>query len=210
MIDFWKRWHITLTNFITTYLYTPILRSFGRVTFTSSLVAVFLAMLISGFWHGAGWTFIIWGGMHGAGLVVNHVWRKKKLPMPAFLGWLITFTFVNFSFVFFRSKSLASARHMLEGMFGLNGVMLDRSLKKIPFLEDMGFTFGLWLEGIKGNDNTWIMSIAALVTVVFCKNSMEIIDRVRPNCYWFLLILIIAFWSFLDLNKVSEFLYFQF
>jgi hypothetical protein len=74
----------------------------------------------------------------------------------------------------------------------------------------MGFTFGLWLEGIKGNDNTWIMSIAALVTVVFCKNSMEIIDRVRPNCYWFLLILIIAFWSFLDLNKVSEFLYFQF
>ncbi|HEY3308896.1 MAG TPA: MBOAT family O-acyltransferase, partial [Desulfuromonadaceae bacterium] len=91
MIDFWKRWHITLTNFVTTYLYTPILRAFGRITFTNSLAAIFLAMLISGFWHGAGWTFIIWGGMHGLGLVVNHIWKKKKLPMPSFLGWLITF-----------------------------------------------------------------------------------------------------------------------
>ena len=210
MIEFWKRWHITLTNFITTYLYTPILRAFGRITFARSLVAVFLAMLISGFWHGAGWTFIIWGGMHGAGLVVNHAWKKKKLPMPAFLGWLITFTFVNFSFVFFRSKSLASAQHMLEGMFGLNGVMLDKSLKKISLLADMGFTFGKWLEGIKGNDHTWIMAIAGLVIVVFWKNSMEIIDRVRPNWGWFLFMLLLSFWSFLEMNKVSEFLYFQF
>jgi len=210
MIDFWKRWHITLTNFVTTYLYTPILRAFGRITFTRSLVAVFLAMLISGFWHGAGWTFIIWGGMHGAGLVVNHVWKKKKLPMPAFLGWLITFTFVNFSFVFFRAKSLASARNVLEGMFGFNGVMLDKSLKKIAFLGDMGFTFGKWLEGIKGNDHTWIFAIVALVTVVFWKNSMEVVERARPNWGWFLMLLIISFWSFLNMGKVSEFLYFQF
>jgi alginate O-acetyltransferase complex protein AlgI len=210
MIDFWKRWHITLTNFVTTYLYTPILRAFGRITFTRSLVAIFLAMLISGFWHGAGWTFIIWGGMHGAGLVVNHVWKKKKLPMTPFLGWLITFAFVNFSFVFFRAKSLASARNVLEGMFGLNGVMLDKSLKKIGFLGDLGFTFGKWLEGIKGNDRTWIFAIVALVTVVFWKNSMEVVERARPNWGCFLMLLIISFWSFLNMGKVSEFLYFQF
>ena len=210
MIDFWKRWHITLTNFVTTYLYTPILRAFGRITFTRSLVAVFLAMLISGFWHGAGWTFIIWGGMHGAGLVVNHVWKKKKLPMTPFWGWLITFTFVNFSFVFFRAKSLASARNVLEGMFGLNGVMLDKSLKKIGFLGDLGFTFGKWLEGIKGNDQTWIFAILALVTVVFWKNSMEVVERARPNWGWFLFLLLLTFWSFMGMNKVSEFLYFQF
>ena len=210
MIDFWKRWHITLTNFVTTYLYTPILRAFGRITFTRSLVAVFLAMLISGFWHGAGWTFIIWGGMHGAGLVVNHVWKKKKLPMTPFWGWLITFAFVNFSFVFFRAKSLASARNVLEGMFGFNGVMLDKSLKKIGFLGDLGFTFGKWLEGIKGNDHTWIFAIVALVTVVFWKNSMEVVERARPNWGWFLMLLIISFWSFLNMGKVSEFLYFQF
>ena len=62
IIDFWKRWHITLTNFVTTYLFTPILRSFARVTFAGSMIAIFLSMLIAGFWHGAGWNFIMWGG----------------------------------------------------------------------------------------------------------------------------------------------------
>lgn len=210
VIDFWKRWHITLTNFVTTYLYTPILRAFGRITFTNSLVAIFLAMLISGFWHGAGWTFIIWGGMHGLGLVVNHIWKKKKLPMPSFLGWLITFNFVNISFVFFRSKSLEGALAMLKGMVGLNGIMLHKSLAKVAFLKNMGISFGGWLDAIKGNDKTWIMVLVALLIAVIWKNSMEIVDRVRPNWGWFSMLLVISFWALLDMNKVSEFLYFQF
>lgn len=210
MIDFWKRWHITLTNFITTYLYTPILRSFGRITFANSLVAVFLAMLISGFWHGAGWTFIIWGAMHGAGLVVNHIWKKKKLWMPTVLAWLITFNFINISFVFFRSKTVDGAFRILEGMLGMNGVMLHNSLAKISVLHEFGFTFGKWLEGIKGNDKTWIMCVIALLVVVLCKNSMQLLERVRPNWGWFFFLLFISFWALLDMNKVSEFLYFQF
>lgn len=210
MIDFWKRWHITLTNFITTYLYTPILRAFGQVTFSRSLVAIFLAMLISGFWHGAGWTFIIWGAMHGIGLVINHAWKKRKLKMPAWLGWLITFNFVNVSFVFFRSKTLAGAMAMLKGMAGLNGVMLHKSLAKFKILGNMGITFGGWLDAIKGNDQTWIMTLCVLLIAVLWKNSMEIVSRVRPAWGWFALLLIVAFWSLLDMGKVSEFLYFQF
>ena len=210
LIDFWKRWHITLSNFITTYLYTPILRSFSRITFNRSLVAMLLAMLISGFWHGAGWTFIIWGGMHGLGLVVNHVWKKKKLPMPSFLGWLITFNFVNISFVFFRAKSVPDAGSILAGMSGLNGIMLHSSLEKIAFLRDSGITFGKWLSVIKGNDETWIMAIIALLITTLWKNSAELISRVRPNWGWFALLLVISFWSLLDMSKVSEFLYFQF
>jgi len=109
IIDFWKRWHITLTNFITTYLYTPILRSFSSITFSHMLMAIFLSMLISGIWHGAGWTYIIWGGMHGLALVVNHLWKRNKLYMPSFFGWVITFSFVNITFVFFRSKTVSGA-----------------------------------------------------------------------------------------------------
>ncbi len=210
MIDFWKRWHITLTNFITTYLYTPILRAFSKITFVTSLVAVFLSMLVSGFWHGAGWTFIIWGGMHGFGLVVNHVWKKKKRHMPVFLAWLITFNFINISFVFFRSKTVEGALQMLKGMAGVNGVMLNKSLGKYTILHDAGFTFGAWLAGVKGNDKTWIFSIAALLIVVFWKNSMELVTRVRPNWYWFALLLVVTFWPLFEMNKVSEFLYFQF
>ena len=210
MIDFWKRWHITLTNFITTYLYTPILRTMGRITFTNSLVAIFLAMLISGFWHGAGWNFIIWGGMHGAGLVINHAWKKKKYKMPAWLGWLITFNFVNVSFVFFRAKSLAGGGQILASMAGLNGIVLHRSLEKFSLLRDTGVTFGTWLDAIKGNDETWIMAVVALVIVVSLKNSMEIVSRVRPSWGWLILLLTVSFWSLLDMSKVSEFLYFQF
>jgi D-alanyl-lipoteichoic acid acyltransferase DltB (MBOAT superfamily) len=210
MIDFWKRWHITLTNFVTTYLYTPILRAFGKITFSRSLLAIFLAMLISGFWHGAGWTFIIWGGMHGLGLVINHAWKKRKLKMPAWLGWLITFNFVNISFVFFRSKTVAGALDMLKGMAGLNGVMLHKSLAKIKVLSTLGITFGSWLDAINGKDETWIMIIVALLISVCWKNSMEIVSSVRPAWSWFALLLIIAFWSLQDMSKVSEFLYFQF
>lgn len=210
MIDFWKRWHITLTNFITTYLYTPILRAFGNITFSSSLVAVFLAMVISGFWHGAGWTFVIWGALHGAGLVVNHFWKKKKLKMPSWLGWLITFNFVNISFVFFRSKTVDGALEIIKGMVGVNGAMLHKSLAGIPFLQNLGFTFGKWLEPVKGNDKTWIYCLVALIAVLVCKNSIQIIEKVRPRWGWVILLLVISFWALLDMNKVSEFLYFQF
>ena len=210
MIDFWKRWHITLTSFVTTYLYTPILRAFGRITFARSLVAIFLAMLISGFWHGAGWTYIIWGAMHGLGLVVNHYWKKKKFPMPSFLGWLITFNFVNLSFVFFRSKSLEGALHVLQGMAGMNGIMLHHSLATSRILSGMGITFGAWLDAIKGNDQTWIMALCAFPVILFWKNSMEIVSRVRPVWSWFTLLLVVAFWSLMEVSKVSEFIYFQF
>jgi D-alanyl-lipoteichoic acid acyltransferase DltB (MBOAT superfamily) len=210
LIDFWKRWHITLTNFITTYLFTPILRSFGRITFTGSLIAILLSMLIAGFWHGAGWNFIMWGGMHGGGLVVNHIWRKRKLRMPRFLAWFITFNFVNLSFVFFRAKSWESATKVMEGMAGMNGVMLHKSLKKFHFLQGLGVKFGLWLDGINGTDRTYVMVIIALIITVSSINSMQIVDRIKPSWRWMACMLIISFWSLLDMSKVSEFLYFQF
>ncbi len=210
IIDFWKRWHITLTNFITTYLYTPILRSFGRITFAGSMAAIFIAMLISGFWHGAGWTFIVWGMMHGGALVVNHIWRKRKIGMPRFIGWLITFNFVNLSFVFFRAKSWASAANILAGMGGMHGVMLHKSLQKFHFLQGLGVKFGLWLDGIKGNDRTYFMVLLALAVTVTASNSMQLVDRFRPSRRWLFCLLVISFWSLLEMSKVSEFLYFQF
>jgi D-alanyl-lipoteichoic acid acyltransferase DltB (MBOAT superfamily) len=211
IIDFWKRWHITLTDFVTTYLYTPILRSFGRITFNASLVAIFFAMLISGFWHGAGWTFVIWGGMHGVGLVVNHVWRKRKMKMPRILAWLITFNFVNISFVFFRARSWERATKVLEGMGGSNGVTMHRSLRNLPFLEKLGVKFsGSWLSGINGSDWTLIYTMLALIFVVSCRNSMQTVDRLKPDWKHFALLLTLAFWGLLNISQVSEFLYFQF
>jgi len=123
IIDFWKRWHMSLTNFITTYLYSPILRACRNRTFAKSMMATFLAMFIAGVWHGAGWTFILWGALHGGALVLNHYWKKRKTPMPKALGWLLTFGFVNVSFVLFRGKSMDDALKVLKGMVGMNGVL---------------------------------------------------------------------------------------
>lgn len=95
-------------------------------------------------------------------------------------------------------------------MAGMNGVMLHRSLAKITFLAKLGITFGGWLDAIKGNDQTWIMVLCALLIAVCWKNSLEIVSRVRPTWSWLTLLLIVTFWSLLGMNKVSEFLYFQF
>jgi alginate O-acetyltransferase complex protein AlgI len=211
MIDFWRRWHITLSDFITTYLYTPILRSFSRVTFRNSLIAIFIAMLISGLWHGAGWTFIMWGGMHGGALVVNHVWKKRKVKMPRWLGWFITFNFINLSFVFFRAKGWRDAVKVLDGMFGLNGFIPPSLLEKFSPLSVFQSKFGrTLLAGIGGRNETYWGLLLCLIFVLVLRNSNEMTDRFQPTWKSFAFLVAIAFYTLLNMGKVSEFLYFQF
>jgi D-alanyl-lipoteichoic acid acyltransferase DltB (MBOAT superfamily) len=125
IIEFWRRWHITLTNFITTYIYTPMLQAIGSVTFAKAMVVTFLAMVIAGFWHGASWTFIVFGMLHGIAIIINQVWRKNKLPMPDWLGVTLTFLFVVGALVFFRSRDLAQAWGVSTAMLGLTGKWMD-------------------------------------------------------------------------------------
>jgi alginate O-acetyltransferase complex protein AlgI len=125
IIDYWRRWHITLSNFITTYLYTPLIRAMKRVTFPKALLATFTAMVIAGFWHGASWTFIIFGALHGVALVLNQFWRKMKWPMPEPLAWLATFVFVIVALVFFRSSSVTQALQVIGSMFSLHGGLFN-------------------------------------------------------------------------------------
>jgi D-alanyl-lipoteichoic acid acyltransferase DltB (MBOAT superfamily) len=114
--DFWGRWHISLSNFITDYLYTPILRSLGRATLATSAIAILIAMGIVGLWHGPAWTFVIFGLLHGLGLATNQVWKKRKLKMTGWLAWTLTFAFVNIAFCFFRSPSIPIALDLLKAM----------------------------------------------------------------------------------------------
>jgi D-alanyl-lipoteichoic acid acyltransferase DltB (MBOAT superfamily) len=119
IIEFWQRWHITLSSFITTYLYTPILRCFDRATLGTAAVATMLAMTIAGLWHGPSWTFVIFGAIHGAALVINQYWRKKKLPrFPKLISWCLTMAVICTAFVFFRSPDIPTAISLLGHMFG--------------------------------------------------------------------------------------------
>jgi alginate O-acetyltransferase complex protein AlgI len=135
IIEFWRRWHMTLSRFLRDYLYIPLGGS--RHGAAQRYLNLMITMLLGGLWHGAGWTFVIWGALHGAYLLVNHGWRGFKQRM----GWhnggrmatlgagALTFLAVVVGWVFFRADSFSSAITMLQGMVGMNGVSLPESLE---------------------------------------------------------------------------------
>ena len=213
MIDFWKRWHITLTNFITTYIYTPIVRSFNQLTFNNAMVATVITFLIAGLWHGASWMFVIFGGLNGLGIVVNHYWHKKiKIKINKILAWLITFNFVNITFVFFRAKEWNDAIKVLESMFSFRNIVMPIGLEnKLFFLADIGIRFeASYLSNINGNSRTALFILFGLFIVLTFKNSTQLIDNLKFNFRTILLSGIAFIYAILSLNKVSEFLYFNF
>lgn len=178
--EFWKRWHISLSNFITDYLYTPILRALGKATITTSVIAVLIAMTIAGLWHGPAWTFVIFGALHGCALAINQVWRRRKMKLPAWLGWLLTFVFVDVSFVFFRSPNVSSALHMLNSMlphgnlFGaaaLTGVIplnVHLLLKPVAIGVVLAFFFGTSQQLAEKFRPTHVRALATAALLLVC------------------------------------------
>lgn len=122
IINFWQRWHITLSHFLTNYIYFPWAKSLKNVNFLNTMIITFLVFVIAGFWHGPSWLYVIFGSLHGLGLVVNHTFRRfLNYRMNSLLACFFTFNYVNITFVFFRSKNIEDALNILKGMFGLNG-----------------------------------------------------------------------------------------
>mgnify|MGYP001243229495 CR=1 FL=1 len=114
--DFWRRWHMTLSRFLRDYLY--IAMGGNRHGFALQLFALFMTMTLAGLWHGAGYTYIVWGMAHGAGLVAGLLWRKAGLPMPPLLGWALTFSFLALTFILFRAPTFEVAGTMFDALIG--------------------------------------------------------------------------------------------
>jgi alginate O-acetyltransferase complex protein AlgI len=121
IIDFWRRWHMTLSAFLRDYLYIPL--GGNRRGPALRYVNLMITMLLGGLWHGAAWTFVIWGALHGAYLCINHAWNHLAPKVPPVLapladiaGWIVTFLAVVIAWVFFRADSLASATGILSKM----------------------------------------------------------------------------------------------
>jgi D-alanyl-lipoteichoic acid acyltransferase DltB (MBOAT superfamily) len=125
--DFWRRWHMTLSRFLRDYLYIPL--GGNRCGPLRQAVNVVATMLLGGLWHGANWTFVAWGGLHGAGLAVSHLWQGSGLRLPRAAAWALTLLFVMGSWVLFRSADFATAGDILLAMAGGHGlghIWLDR------------------------------------------------------------------------------------
>jgi len=205
---FWRRWHITLGNFLKHYLYIPLGGS--RRGSVRTLINLFATFLLGGLWHGAGWGFILWGVLHGIGLGIYHLWSRLGVMLPMWLAWVLTFNFINMTWIFFRAESLGDAWAMIEGMLGLRDVVFPKQFES--FLGGLPITFSAnWLGFIGSPMVIFITIIGAFMVVLLFPNSHAWMRRFRPNLGYGV-VLFMLFWSaFAFLGARSEpFVYFQF
>lgn len=122
--DFWRRWHITLGRFLRDYIYIPL--GGNRSGEWRMHFNLFITFLIGGIWHGASWMFVIWGALHGTALIIHRVWQRLGFKLWKWLAWLITFNFVNITWVFFRAKDMDAALRVLTGMVSLESFTINQ------------------------------------------------------------------------------------
>nr|WP_320145978.1 MBOAT family O-acyltransferase [uncultured Anaeromusa sp.] len=207
IVDFWRRWHITLSEFLKNYLYISL--GGNRKGESRRIINLLITMLLGGLWHGAGWTFVIWGGLHGIYLTINHLWRKTNLAIYPVISWGITFLSVVFAWTFFRANSVGDAFQMIFAMSGMKGVVLPTSLhSKVAFLEQFGVGFEKLYYIPDGFFQ--IGTILAIFILTICFKEPDLANDFKPNLKWALITSVIFVMSFISLSKASEFLYFQF
>jgi D-alanyl-lipoteichoic acid acyltransferase DltB (MBOAT superfamily) len=192
--DFWRRWHITLSRFLRDYVYIPL--GGNRVSRYRNYFNLFSVFLLGGLWHGASWMFVLWGALHGVGIVVHRVWHELGFKMHKIVAWLVTFNFINITWVFFRAETLDDAKVVLYGMFGLTGIGSPTSL----------ITFGgKFIDSLS-------VGVVMLLTllIIYRNNSMQLMDSFEPTKKMALFAGLIFAISVVSFNRVSVFLYFNF
>lgn len=204
--DFWRRWHITLSHFLTNYIYIPL--GGNRKGPARTYIHILIIFFISGIWHGAGWTFLIWGAMHGFASVICRWWKRAGYSMNKVSAWMVTFLFVHLSWVFFRALTLSDAVIVLKAMFGFNGFYLPSGfISLFPSLNEE------WLRALPFTASSWeiaLTMVIGLVLVFFTKNSVEIMEQKQRNTRMAIFVSVLLFYSVMQLQQVSEFLYFNF
>jgi alginate O-acetyltransferase complex protein AlgI len=227
IIEFWRRWHITLSRFLREYLYIPL--GGNRLGEQRRYINLMVTMLLGGLWHGAGWNYLIWGGLHGVYLSINHLWRgwrggNAHVPAAGWAAkgfcWAITFFAVVVAWVFFRARTMAGAWQMLGGLFGFEAGSSAYASPGILRLMDLPVLVGeerLLLIG--GCAVALAMAIAlALPNVPQLFGYREYrrapepaaLLRWRPNAAWALLSALALAISLFGMWQRLEFLYFQF
>ena len=225
IVEFWRRWHITLSRFLRDYLYIPL--GGNRLGEQRRYLNLMVTMLLGGLWHGAGWNFLIWGGLHGLYLCVNHLWQawrgagaKFRSGPATIASWAITFFVVVIAWVFFRARTAAGARQMLGALFGFEAESSAYVSPGVLRLMDLPLLVGerpLLLTGAG-------MVALALAVVLVLPNVPQLYGyreyrrapekegrpRWRPNWAWALASALALSISLFGMWQRLEFLYFQF
>ena len=235
IIDFWRRWHMTLSRFLRDYLYVPL--GGNRRGAARRYINLMITMLLGGLWHGAGWNFAIWGGLHGLYLCINHVWRRwfgdtdARTGVGRAVSVALTFAAVNVAWVFFRAPDVETGRDILAGMFGAFGVGFPEGLAaRFPSLRALAEQIGVafYLGGGRQFVMTYAWIAFAGAVAFFAPNTQQLVARFRPaltggisteeirrfvlhfDWRWATGLGLVAAISVLSLSRPTEFLYFQF
>jgi D-alanyl-lipoteichoic acid acyltransferase DltB (MBOAT superfamily) len=226
IIEFWRRWHITLSRFLRDYLYIPL--GGNRLGEQRRYINLMVTMLLGGLWHGAGWNFLVWGGLHGVYLGINHLWREWRSDKPTAaaglaargLSWIITFLAVVIAWVFFRARTMAGAWQMLGGLFGFEAGSSGYASSGILRLMDLPVLVGEQRLLLIGGG-----AVALALLIALClPNVPQLFGyreyrrapekmawlRWRPNAAWALVSATAFAISLFGMWQRLEFLYFQF
>lgn len=213
IIDFWHRWHMTLSRFLRDYLYIPL--GGNRKGNVRRCFNLFITMILGGLWHGAGWTFLLWGALHGVYLLINHFWHSIRtklghdLSKSTFIGKLtggfITFMAVVFAWVVFRAENINGALSIIQSMLGFNGFQFTGRFQ-LSLIAKL-----LLISWLMPNTQQFMTKYEPALSV----HEKETIYAIKwltwsPNMIWMVIIFLLASQSLLQGNEASEFLYFQF
>lgn len=217
IVDFWKRWHITLTRFFTRYIYIPL--GGNRNGTVRTYINIFIVFCVSGLWHGANWTFILWGILHGVASVITRIVDKKtglfsqnNSKILKIVLWIVTFVFLNLTWTMFRADSIAQAFDFYKELFSFNLIELNPDYLKsmqidgiyllskfIPLIGDYIKTYS-WL----------LFFVAAFVLSVFPKNASYQMKNYRIKWYHPIITAGLLFWCIMSFGGESSFLYWNF
>jgi len=190
VIEFWRRWHITLSFFLRDYLYIPL--GGNRKGEARRNLNLFITMLLGGLWHGANWTFVMWGALHGIYLTVNHAWRRLKIDLPRGVAWAITFVPVVMAWVLFRAQTFARALQILGAMIASNGLNLHEMTDSL-------------------GHHKWWRIVIGLAIALLAPNRQQIMAWNWDNDYLYAAVFTaLAGVSLLRLANPPAFIYFQF
>ena len=208
--EFWKRWHITLTTFLRECLYFPLGGS--KKGEARTYLNIMIIFLVSGFWHGAGWTFIVWGALHGLAQVVERLWGKGRDRLPALIRWALTFAFVNIAWVFFRAPDFAQAAQLLRAAVTGGLAMPESWLAAGLFGKEVG-ALQILVPAIK--PWTDILRVAMLygigmLTVLLPRNVIAQTEDFRPRWWQGAALVILTGWSILSFTGITTFIYSNF
>ncbi len=208
---FWDRWHMTLTRFFTRYIYIPLGGS--RKGKARTYLNVMIVFLVSGLWHGANWTFILWGALHGILSVFEKAVNVASFRIPKCIKTFFTFSFVTLAWSLFRAPSITDAAHLFLRLFHGGFSLYQPVRDKFQEVIEVSFLYRMGFSGIM-ESYPWL-PLTAFITVLLIgcftmKNTQEKTAVMKFTVKKFLVVVILMIWSILSLSEISEFLYFNF